>query len=67
MWRYCDMRKRTDESSIWEARQRYDRQNQEVAALVLADPERYPEGSAMRRWADMVAEREAENASRKKH
>lgn len=50
------MRKRTGESSsIWEARQRYDRQNQEAAALVLADLERYPEGSAMRRWAEMVA------------
>lgn len=49
------MRKRTDGSSIWEARQRYDRQNQEAAALVLADLQRYPEGSAMRRWAEMVA------------
>lgn len=50
------MRKRTVESSsIWEARQRYDRQNQEAAALVLDDLERYPEGSAMRRWAEMVA------------
>ena len=49
------MRKRTGESSsIWEARQRYDRQNEEAAALVLADLERYPEGSAMRRWAEMV-------------
>jgi hypothetical protein len=52
------MRKRTDGSSIWEARQRYDRQNQEAAALVLADLERYPEGSAMRRWAEMVAAKE---------
>lgn len=49
------MPKRTDESSVWEARQRYDRQNQEAAALLLADLERYPEGSAMRRWAEMVA------------
>ena len=50
------MRKRTGESSsIWEARQRYDRENQEAAALVLADLKRYPEGSAMRRWAEMVA------------
>lgn len=49
------MPKRTDGSSIWEARQRYDRENQEAAALVLADLERYPDGSAMRRWAEMVA------------
>jgi len=49
------MRKRTDGSSIWEARQQYDRENQEAAALVLADLERYPDGSAMRRWAEMVA------------
>ena len=49
------MRKRTDGSSIWEAKQRYDRQNQEAAALVLVDLERCPEGSAMRRWAEMVA------------
>ena len=61
------MRKRTGESSIWEARQRYDRQNQEAAALVLADLERYPEGSAMRRWAQMVTGREGENATRSKH
>ena len=61
------MPKRTGESSIWEARQRYDRQNQEAAALVLADLERYPEGSAMRRWAEMVAGREGENAARQKH
>jgi hypothetical protein len=61
------MRKRTDASSIWEARQRHDRENQESAALVLADLERYPEGSAMRRWAEMVAGREVQNASRQKH
>ena len=54
------MRKRTGESSIWEARQRYDWQNQEAAALVLADLERYPEGSAMRRWAEMVIKKEAQ-------
>lgn len=61
------MRKRTGESSIWESRQRYDRQNQEAAALVLADLERYPEGSAMRRWAEMVAEREGQNATGAQH
>jgi hypothetical protein len=47
-------------SSIWEARQRYDRENQEAAALVLADLDRYPEGSAMRRWAEMVMKKEAQ-------
>lgn len=61
------MPKRTGESNIWETRQRYDRQNQEAAALVLADLERYPEGSAMRRWAEMVAEREGHNAARAQH
>ena len=61
------MPKRTGESSIWEARQRYDRQNQEAAALVLADLERYPEGSAMRRWAEMVSGKERQNATRTKH
>ena len=61
------MRKRTDGSSIWEARQRYDRQNQEAAALVLADLERYPEGSAMRRWAEMVTGREGQDATRSQH
>lgn len=61
------MRKRTGESSIWEARQRYDRQNQEAAALVLADLERYPEGSAIRRWAEMVTATEERNAARAKH
>lgn len=55
------MPKRTGESSsILEARQRYDRQNQEAAALVLADLERYPECSAMRRWAEMVIKKEAQ-------
>ena len=55
------MPKRTDgSSSILEARQRYDRQNQEAAATVLADIERYPEGSAMRRWAEMVMKKEAQ-------
>lgn len=53
------MPKRTGESSsIWEARQRYDRDNREAAELVLRDRERYPEGSAMRRWAEMVIEKE---------
>ena len=61
------MRKRTDGSSIWEARQRYDWQNQEAAALVLADLERHPEGSAVRRWAEMVAGREGENATGAQH
>lgn len=61
------MPKRTDGSSIWEARQRYDRENQEAAALVLADLERYPEGSAMRRWAEMIAGKERQNATCAKH
>ncbi len=62
------MPKRTGESSsILEARQRYDRQNQEAAALVLVDLERYPEGSAMRRWAEMVAKKEGRNATRPQH
>lgn len=52
------MPKRTGESSIWEARQRYDRDNREAAELVLRDRERYPEGSAMWRWAEMVIEKE---------
>jgi hypothetical protein len=34
------------------------RRNREAAEVILADPERYPAGSAMAIWAAMVASKE---------
>lgn len=49
--------KRQEKATIWEARQCYDRDNQEAAALILRDPERYPLGSAMHMWAELVVKK----------
>lgn len=35
------------------------RRNREAAEIILADPERYPAGSAMAIWAAMVTSKEA--------
>jgi hypothetical protein len=35
------------------------RRNREAAEIILANPERYPAGSAMAIWAAMVASKEA--------
>jgi hypothetical protein len=35
------------------------RRNREAADVILADPERYPAGSAMAIWAAMVTSKEA--------
>jgi hypothetical protein len=36
--------------------------NREAAEVILADPERYPAGSAMAIWAVMVVSKEASRA-----
>ena len=38
------------------------RRNREAAQVILADPERYPAGSAMAIWAAMVTSKEAGRA-----
>jgi len=38
------------------------RRNREAAQVILADPERYPAGSAMAIWAAMVTSKEASRA-----
>jgi hypothetical protein len=38
------------------------RRNREAAEIILANPERYPAGSAMAIWAAMVTSKEASSA-----
>jgi len=38
------------------------RRNREAAEIILANPERYPAGSAMAIWAAMVTSKEASRA-----
>lgn len=49
------MRKRTDGSDVVAAAGRYERDNMEAARRILADPGRYPVGSAMQIWATLIA------------
>lgn len=36
---------------------RYDAANMEAATIIASDPEKYPDGSLMARWADLILSR----------
>jgi hypothetical protein len=44
----------------WHGMSNYDKGNMEAARLILADAQRFPEGSLARRWAELWHSRHGE-------